>query len=291
MFGKGEDKKEPAQGFKDEFRKPTWFEESETDDELFDSKNKVLFQIFTNPLELQKHFDQQMQELLKNLKQYEETEDFERNFRDEYMKPGFKESISEKFKQHAKAMDTDLDGEIYADQLHSLLQRFAPDMRLIPENEKRKPLQPKVKLSDEETIMGRIHGTISDGTEQPPARRRDKFLQKIPPQFGGVFDGTYQGPKMFGQSIMTQTTRKPDGSYETKRVIRDTEGNVKTTITRSADGKTETITTYGDEKGKESIKGNAQKKLPVAAMDANTSSELRNLFVSKEGYALPRNLW
>lgn len=102
----------------------------------------------------------------------------------------------EKIRIYHSLLILPLPSRIYADQLHSLLQRFAPDMRLIPENEKRKPLQPKVKLSDEETIMGRIHGTISDGTEQPPARRRDKFLQKIPPQFGGVFDGTYQVTQM-----------------------------------------------------------------------------------------------
>ena len=49
---------------KDEFRKPQWFEEAETDDELFDDDRKFAFQIFTNPMELQKHFERQMQQIL-----------------------------------------------------------------------------------------------------------------------------------------------------------------------------------------------------------------------------------
>lgn len=57
--------------FGDEFRKPIWFDDCETDDELFDNNAVFGFQIFTNPLEMQKHFEQQMQEMLKTLDQFE----------------------------------------------------------------------------------------------------------------------------------------------------------------------------------------------------------------------------
>jgi len=52
---------------KDEFRKPQWFEEAETDDELFDDDRKFAFQVFTSPLEMQKHFESQLQRLLESL--------------------------------------------------------------------------------------------------------------------------------------------------------------------------------------------------------------------------------
>lgn len=55
--------KEPT--FGNEFRKPIWYDD-ESDDELFDN-NKAFMQVFTNPLEMQKHFERQMHEMLKSL--------------------------------------------------------------------------------------------------------------------------------------------------------------------------------------------------------------------------------
>lgn len=56
--------------FGDEFRKPIWYDD-ESDDELFDNNKSFGFQIFTNPLELQKHYEHQMQEIIKSLADFE----------------------------------------------------------------------------------------------------------------------------------------------------------------------------------------------------------------------------
>lgn len=56
---------------KDEFRKPQWFEEAETDDELFDDDRKFAFQVFTSPLEMQRHFERQLQRLLESVQESE----------------------------------------------------------------------------------------------------------------------------------------------------------------------------------------------------------------------------
>jgi hypothetical protein len=59
-------------GLADEFRKPIWTEgyDTDDDDELFENNSKMFgFQMFTNPLELQKHFDKQMLEMLKALEE------------------------------------------------------------------------------------------------------------------------------------------------------------------------------------------------------------------------------
>uniref|UniRef100_A0A0K8TQZ9 Uncharacterized protein n=1 Tax=Tabanus bromius TaxID=304241 RepID=A0A0K8TQZ9_TABBR len=284
-----------SSNLKDEFRKPSWFEEIETDDELFDNDRSFIFQIFTNPIELQKHFDQQMQEILKSFKQEEEDDGdfFNQSPRDEYLKPGFEGNLIKEFKRH-KSLDTDLDGEIYPDQLHTLLQRLSPEIQsILPENSKKGKnftKQIKEKLSEEDLIMGRIHGTILDESQKPAMKRKDVYVPKMSPHFGGVFEGTYQGPKMFGQSVMTQTIRKPDGTCETKRIIRDTDGNVKTTITRTIDGKTETVTTYGNgQNEKTKIEGSMLKKQDDIKNCVLPSD--RNVYVSKAGYALPKNLW
>lgn len=56
--------------FGNEFRKPVWFDDCESDDELSERKG---FQIFTNPMEMQKYFEQQMQEMLKSFELIDET--------------------------------------------------------------------------------------------------------------------------------------------------------------------------------------------------------------------------
>lgn len=43
-----------------------WYDE-ESDDELFDSNRKMGFQVFTNPLEMQKYYEAQMKEMFKTL--------------------------------------------------------------------------------------------------------------------------------------------------------------------------------------------------------------------------------
>ncbi|KAM7352012.1 uncharacterized protein ACRADG_004683 [Cochliomyia hominivorax] len=307
---------------KDEFRKPQWFEEAETDDELFDDDRKFAFQIFTNPMELQKHFERQMQQILEAVSEMEGENGIavEKNLKEEYLKPGFESEIIKEFeKQKKQYFDTDLDGEIFPEQLHSLIQRFANGegevLKHIPENEAHGNILPrndnkflrsgktKPKLSDEEIIMGKIHGTLIDEDKElrkraaPPSfmpRGRPDIMTPMTPMMprgsfgGGAFDGNYQGPKMFSQSVMTKTIRKPDGSYETTKVTQDSQGNKTTTITtRTQDGKTETITTYD---GANVVGGGGTGHKQELKPETQLYSD-RNVYVSKEGYALPRNLW
>ncbi|KAL5279017.1 hypothetical protein ACFFRR_003561 [Megaselia abdita] len=235
-----------------------------------------------------------MQQVLKSMKELEDSEDvFDPPTKDDYLKPGFDEHFMEQFRK-SSISDTDLDGEIYADQLHSLLQRIQPevkekinkkDQKLVGLNAFVKP-----KLTDEQKIFGRIHGSIVDEeTNKPMVRRKDVVVPRMPPHFGGVFEGAYQGPKMFGQSIINQTVRKPDGTTETKQIIRDSSGNVKTTVTVTKDGKTETVTSYG-----KPGEAGMLKTPKVAEDDGDTGTGFwmdKNIFVNKNGYALPMNLW
>ncbi|XP_037958553.1 uncharacterized protein LOC119688018 isoform X2 [Teleopsis dalmanni] len=280
----------------DEFRKPQWFEEAETDDELFDDNRKFAFQIFTNPMELQKHFESQMQQVFEAISQLEENGEgsFNKNLKDEFLKPGYEKNMMKEFEEHKKRfLDTDLDGEIYADQLHSLMQRLAPgDVHpdILPPNDNlKRRVMLKNKLSDEETIMGRIHGTLVDEEPRPRARTRPEMMTPMTPMVprnptygGGVFDGTYQGPKMFSQSVMTKTIRKPDGTYETTKITQDSQGNKRTTITQTKNGQTETIASFDGSTGQNS----AKQLNPTEQVYSD-----RNIYVTKEGYAMPRNLW
>ncbi|KAH8413053.1 hypothetical protein KR009_007742 [Drosophila setifemur] len=302
---------------KDEFRKPQWFEEAETDDELFDDDRKFAFQVFTSPLEMQKHFERQLQRLLESLN--DNDDGLERDLKEDFLKPGFESKILKRFKEQKDfSLDTDLDGEIYADQLHSLIQRLNPEEKaestdhgignILPSNQRAYRYQ-RARLSDEEMIMGRIHGTISaDGEGQstarpqrPPMNNKPEIMTPMTPMlprsgmtpFGGVFDGNYQGPKMFSQSVMTKTVRKPDGSFETTKVTQDSSGQKTTTVTRMIDGRKETTVTKegGDAAPHMGVgPGNwpAQGKVGNRAVAPHGD---RNICVTKEGYAMPRNLW
>ncbi|KAH8238130.1 hypothetical protein KR038_007793 [Drosophila bunnanda] len=318
MF-KSEAEKEPDSSVsasnKDEFRKPQWFEEAETDDELFDDDRKFAFQVFTSPLEMQRHFERQLQRLLESLN--DNDEGFERDLKEDSLKPGFESKILKQFEQQKDmTLDTDLDGEIYADQLHSLIQRLNPEEKvgpgdlgttnILPSNQSglRKSCQ-RAKLTDEEIIMGRIHGTIGTNGEskscarppRPPMNNKPDIMTPMTPMlprsgmtpFGGVFDGNYQGPKMFSQSVMSKTVRKPDGSYETTKVTQDSSGHKTTTVTRVVDGRKETIVTHdgGNSSGMENGHPQRSQQREVALQRDGD----RNIFVTKEGYAMPRNLW
>lgn len=202
-------------------------------------------------------------------------------------------------------LDTDLDGEIYADQLHSLLQRISPEMealmsRLPTGNDKviAAPLKPidAAKRTDEETIWDRIHGTFVATADSAGSGKAG--VKKLQPRIGGggggVFEGVFQGPKVFRQSVMTQMVRKPDGSYESRRTVLDADGRTSTTVTRTtADGRTETITSDGCGSGGGGGGGGAgggsifYEGSGTGGMNAID----RNIYVTKEGYAMPKNIW
>lgn len=285
---------------KDEFRKPQWFEEAETDDELFDDDRKFAFQVFTSPLEMQKHFERQLQRLLESVQENDEDAGLERNLREDFLKPGFESKILKEFQRKEGSLDTDLDGEIYPDQLYSLIQRMNPEEgqeHILRSNQRVKSL-PRARLSDEEIIMGRIHGTLNNDGElkpnvlrppRPPSSGKPNIMTPMTP-FSGVFDGSYQGPKMFSQSVMTKTIRKPDGSYETTKVTQDSSGQKTTTVTRMIDGRQETVVSHDKGISTGSVGSGAGGSGVAAPMQIPAYSN-RNIFVTKEGYAMPRNLW
>uniref|UniRef100_A0A182Q2X9 Uncharacterized protein n=1 Tax=Anopheles farauti TaxID=69004 RepID=A0A182Q2X9_9DIPT len=296
---------------KDEFRKPIWVEEDDSDDELFDNRKIFGVQIFTNPIEMQKYFEHQMQEMLKSLDAYDENAKlFDHDPKQDFLKPGFEDAIRAADKE-MKPQDTDLDGEIYADQLHSLLQRLSPDLKELMPKKRSEAMGPngqngpsvRRKLTDEEKVMQLIHGITEQkdqaATVTKPQKRHGGLQQRFPE--GGLFEGAFQGPRMFGQSIISQTIRRPDGSYETRRTVRDSEGNTQTTVTLSSkDGRKETVTTTYDETGKilgadgEGIRkggggggGGGNEYATAGALLA-----LDGKFgLNKNGYVLPKNLW
>lgn len=213
------------------------------------------------------------------------------------MKPGF-----ENFGNLVKpSIDVDLDGEIYADQLHTLLQRIAPEMRTPTMTPTMAPTvaEPKRKQTDEEKVMDQIH--CIDDDEKLTIMKKQELAPNPPkiriPHYGGAFEGVMNGPKTQRQSFSYQYSRKPDGVYVTKTVV-DPNGNTKTIIQRTIDGKTQTQTfvngvDVNDEKGANI--GNGAIGITDTFADVKKNDWIidpgRHFYVNKDGYALPKNLW
>jgi hypothetical protein len=65
----------------------------------------------------------------------------------------------------------------------------------------------KKNRTDDEIIMDRLQGK-NDEDSVAVAKQKRNSPTATP---NGVFGGSFQGPKMFGQSIISQTVRRPDG--------------------------------------------------------------------------------
>lgn len=252
---------------------------------------------------MQKHFEEQMEEMLRMFEEdgKEGFKNFD-NFNEEFfkLKPGIKKHIEDfhESKSHG-ATDTDLDDKAYSDQLKALLDRIAPEKQQKFSSSSKTTASPmttqqREKRTEEQQVMDYIHDTVQAPPvipSRPRAPIRPRTHPGVPQQ--GLFDGN--SPRVFGQSIISQTIRKPDGSYETKRTVRDSNGEVKTTIIRSENGQVERITTYSDDKGNSLLPPTTQdtmiKKDPNESNDEPMINLDRTMFLNKDGYTMPRNLF
>lgn len=169
------------------------------------------FNIFTNPLEMHRYFEQQMNEFLKQF-QIEDHSSFfgaapefpmleeapqgdgqnSRNLRDQYIKPGYEKSTES---ANRSRIDTDLDEKFNIGDLDRVLKK--------PERDAIVPFQQKPDM------------------------------------------------RIFGQSVQHKTVRNPDGSVEIHRIVRDSSGNQETTITKKFGDKEHTVIIKKDREGRQ----------------------------------------
>ncbi|CRL01601.1 CLUMA_CG014338, isoform A [Clunio marinus] len=269
-FGsKDSDEKDKKRDKSSKFKK---FEYTEDEDDFFDLDdlfsefNGNAFNFHGFPPSILKQF----QEIVEAMQQFDE--DPENNQR--------RKSFENKYNDFRQKTDKDLDGQIYADQLDTLLRRISPD-HAPKESSSSQTLGPqkKIKLTDEEKIMDIIHGTFKE--EVVPVKPRKRQVQKVPPSphhFGGMppfGDFPPTSSRTWGRTVIS--IRKPDGSYETRKTERGADGQTTTTITRTEpDGTSLTQSFIGDGK-------KASTKPPPPA---GGSHEERNL-VMFDGYKIP----
>ncbi|XP_066992295.1 HCLS1-associated protein X-1 [Anabrus simplex] len=222
-----------------EFRNPIWSTDEDDDDDDFRSRprNHFGFSVDSNPFEMHRFFEQQFDEMLRRFRSFgfgsifgegfgNVFGDFEhpralqeggnrpKELWEQYLKPGYdKDDFLRDDKQ-----DSDLDGKIFAGEIDKFLKKPSVGLRL-----GRIAVNPDEYLSKPGDFL-----TKHDDSLVKP----DDFLVKP-----GTSSQTY------GQSIVSKTVRRPDGSVEHHRTVKDNKGNEETTVTRRIGDQSYSVTT------------------------------------------------
>lgn len=184
------------------------------------------FNVFTDPLEMHRYFEHQMDEMLKSFGGFFGSDNFfgfnaqipslappesqfpsveqppeNDNLRARLLKPGYE---NRDYSKRDQVID---DRVIHAGDLDELLKEKGPTYR---------------------------KGVDEDGVVSPYQRK------PILPQI-----------RSFGQSMSSKTIRRPDGTTEIHKTVRDSSGNEETVVTRQMGDKQYTVTVRTDKEGRQ----------------------------------------
>ncbi|XP_011314801.1 HCLS1-associated protein X-1 [Fopius arisanus] len=227
--------------FGDRFRNPIWQNDEDDDEEYGEdyrhpghSRRGFHFEIFTDPFEMTRYFESQMDTMMKDFfsfglgegkeipfegfSQIMPPNQQERDLRDEVLKPGYTLPPPNHGVDIPKC-DEDLDG--------------------------------KVDLKD--------FSRVWNGTAEPEG----ELTSPQPFKF-----------RSFGQSIVSQTIRRPDGSIEERRTTKDNEGNSETIVKHRMGEKIHTVVIKKDKDGVETQTENFENMDPneLNTLDKNWKS-------------------
>ncbi|CAO1340388.1 unnamed protein product [Diamesa hyperborea] len=269
FLSEAEDKDNKRKKEKNHFKKPSLVADDD-DDDFFEEFNGNKFNFHGFPADILKQFE----EVLSTMEEIDEKSTVETS-------EMFKKDFDKKY-NHFKQIDRDLDGQIYADQLDSLLKRVSPQLMLV-NPEETKQVKPKLRLTDEEKIMNMIHGTYIEEVVVSKPRKRPvpKPTPGVPKSFNGAFESTIvpqHHARSWGRTVISIT--KPDGTHETRKTERNIDGVTRTTITRSKADGTSLTETYSS----------ADIKREVNPNQIQGFNHLERNLTKYSGYLIP-NLW
>jgi len=178
------------------------------------------FNVFTDPIEMHRFFEEQMDQVFKMFG-FPRLENFFNNI-------------------------PSIEGNNHSTQTGNDSERD-PDIE--PTNPrdyflKNEPIMPHYEDSTEKSDRD-VDGILNIGDLNSVFKKstdKKTYNQKKP--FGETF---------FNQSVQVKTVRKPDGSLETRKTMRDSQGNKETIITQKQGDKEYTIIKRVDKNGKEEI--------------------------------------
>ncbi|XP_070155977.1 HCLS1-associated protein X-1 [Polyergus mexicanus] len=193
--------------YRDSFRNPIWQSDEDEDDidDFRHPRSGIHFSIFSEPLEMTRYFESQMDNMLKNfffgfnngffgdeiIKELPFAPEKNDNLRDKVLKSYPDASVTDISPK--QKIDTDLDGKITAEEFSRMWNK-----------------------GNVETVKPFVPHSFSTG-----------------------------------RSVRKEIIRRSDGTIEQKQIIRDSEGNEKTIVSREIGDKKYVITTKKDKNGVE----------------------------------------
>ncbi|KAJ8672669.1 hypothetical protein QAD02_003929 [Eretmocerus hayati] len=260
FLGLGSAPESPQQRFEDDpqpytdsFRNPIW-QNDEDDDDVSDfsgrhPRYRGHFRIFSNPFEITRFFESQMDEMLNNFL-------------------GSFDGFGNRFNGN---------GQVFIpfgnDDLGSPLT--LPDNRAIEHGPRDEVLKPSHDFSTQDFTNNSLSpdrnssGNPCDHVLKPAYQMPDPHRQKLDLDIDGKLKSEelakiWEAPpsktdrftpkfsfRSFGSSVSTQIVRRPDGSVEERRTMRDSDGNEEIRVTRQIGDKMHTIVTKRDKDGSE----------------------------------------
>ncbi|XP_012255038.2 HCLS1-associated protein X-1-like [Athalia rosae] len=236
IFGFGR-REPPNYGFedqsqhKDEFRNPIWQTDEDEDDDNDDFRHPGVgnfgsgrFNVYTDPFEITRYFETQMDSMLKNFF----------GFSHEGIMSPFGNPSEDRL-QHPLPIEPPRQSNLRDEVLKPGYETLEPQNHLPPE---------KQKLDID--LDGRITSDeLSKVWKDPSSLQSTDSYANTPRQRPFVFHS-------FGQSVSTKIIRKPDGTIEQYRTVKDSNGNEETTITHQIGDKTRTVIIKKDKNGEKS---------------------------------------
>lgn len=227
-------------------------------------------QVFTNPLEMERFFNSQMESILKGFG----------------ISDGFFSFPNESPNQPAiQGPSGDEDLNVEPGSRDFMLKEGNRGRGFLPPPDKNQPLRDdvldKITINDLDELYTDDGHYSHSGVDVPPGG--NGFVGPFGPGgFGGLFGGAF-GPALpfhgsppgfgpqnreddeegsgfvgpfgrtstfsFGRSVTQSRVVMPDGTVEERRTVRDSDGNETSSVTRTVGGKTETIATTRKPKG------------------------------------------
>ncbi|OXU30887.1 hypothetical protein TSAR_002608 [Trichomalopsis sarcophagae] len=272
LFGKGPAQEPPQhrfeedQSYRDGFRNPIWQTDDDEDDiSDFSNRhpaNRFQFRIFSDPFEMTRFFETQMDDMMRNFF------GFGNGF-------GNNTNIFLPF-GNENALPMPGENPVGKGPRDEVLKAEVPDSKLglddfisgLPFSDRKfggkgpvdEVLKPSYEMPDSNSkkldsdIDGKIKSDELAKIWKGPSTSQDVESFTTTPQFS---------IRSFGSSVSTQIVRRPDGSMEERRTVRDSDGNEEIKITRQIGDKMHTIIT------KRAKDGSEVKSEDIVNMDEN----------------------
>ncbi|XP_058806315.1 HCLS1-associated protein X-1-like isoform X1 [Phymastichus coffea] len=249
------------QSHRDSFKHPIW-ENDEDEDDINDfrqPRNRFQFRVFSDPFEMTRFFETQMDDMMRNF--FGTFDGFGNRFGPNTFGNDFPNALpmpEEKVapvrpRDEVLKSDEPNSSRFFSDDFSSIFT--TPSNRITDKGPCQEVLKPSYEMpsSNKKKLDSDIDGKI----------KSDELAKIWKPSGLEKNDDSSLSVRSFGNSVSTQIIRRPDGSMEERRTVRDTDGNEEIRVTRQIGNKKHTIVTQKTKDGSET------KTEDVVNMDEN----------------------